>query len=144
MSFMAPALSDEAQNVNWMLAKLVRDTVGVEHAICVSSDGLLMAASSTLDRASADQLAAIVSGLTSLSDGAARMLDLGGVNQLIVDMRQGYLFVSSISGGSSLGVLASTSCDIGVVGYETTLLVDRFGGMLSPTLIQELKSALPG
>jgi hypothetical protein len=143
MSFIAPALSDEAQNVNWMLARLVRDTAGVEHAICVSSDGLLMAASSTLDRAAADQLAAIVSGLTSLSDGAARVLELGGVNQIIVDMRKGYLFVSSISDGSALGVLANTSCDIGLVGYETTLLVDRFASLLSPTLVAELKSALP-
>ena len=101
MSFIAPALSDEAQNVNWMLARLVQDTVGVDHAICVSSDGLLMAASSTLDRAAADQLAAIVSGLTSLSEGAARVLELGSTNQIIVDMQRGYMFVSSISGGSS-------------------------------------------
>src|SRR3954467_12202530 len=125
MSFIAPSLSDEAQNVNWMLAKLVQDTVGVEHAICVSSDGLLMATSSTLDRAAADQLAAIVSGLTSLSEGAARVLDLGGVNQIIVDVAKGFLFVSSISGGSSLGVLTDTTCDIGLIGYEMTLLVDR-------------------
>ncbi len=143
MSFIAPALSDEAQNVNWMLAQLVRDTTGVDHAICVSSDGLLMAASSTLDRAAADQLAAIVSGLTSLSDGAARVLELGGVNQIIVDMHNGFLFVSSIGGGSSLGVLADPSCDIGLIAYEMTLLVDRFGTMLTPTLIAELKSALP-
>jgi hypothetical protein len=143
MSFIAPALSDEAQNVNWMLARLVEDTVGVDHAICVSSDGLLMAASSTVDRAAADQLAAIVSGMTSLSVGASRVLDLGGINQIIVDMHKGFLFVSSISDGSALGVLADASCDIGVVGYEMTLLVDRFGGMLTPTLVAELKSALP-
>jgi hypothetical protein len=143
MSFIAPPLSDEAQNVNWMLGGLARDTVGVDHAICVSSDGLLMAATPTLDRAAADQLAAIVSGLTSLSEGAARVLDVGGVNQIIVEMHNGFLFVSSISGGSSLGVLADSTCDIGLIAYEMTLLVERFGTMLTPMLIAELKTALP-
>ena len=71
------------------------------------------------------------------------MLELGGLNQIIVDVQGGFLFVASISGGSSLGVLADPSCDIGMIGYEMTLLVDRFGTMLTPTLIAELKSVLP-
>jgi predicted regulator of Ras-like GTPase activity (Roadblock/LC7/MglB family) len=135
-------LSAEAQNVNWLLSSFVTRTSGVDGAIGVSSDGLLMALSANLDRASADRFAAIVSGLTSLSDGASRALDLGGVEQVIVEMRRGHLFVSRISGGSSLGVIASRDADIGAVGYEMTLLVQRFGSALTPALIAELQGTL--
>ena len=46
-------LSDEARNFNWLLNSFVDQTAGVTDAVAVSSDGLLMAASSSLDRASA-------------------------------------------------------------------------------------------
>ena len=76
-----PVLSAEAQNINWMLSTFVEQTSGVEQAIAVSADGLLMAISSNLSRASADKMAAIVTGLRSLSDGAARVLGKGGLEQ---------------------------------------------------------------
>ena len=69
-------------------------------------------------------------------------LDWARRDQLIVEMRRGYLFVSQISGGSSLGVIASRDADIGVVGYEMTLLVQRFGTVLTPALIAELQGTL--
>ena len=138
----AGAMSVEAQNVNWLLSTFVEKTHGVDGAIGVSSDGLLMAISANLDRATADKFAAIVSGMTSLADGASRAMSMGGVSQVIVEMRRGYLFVSQISGGSCLGVVAARDCDIGLVGYEMTLLVQRFGSMLTPALITELQSTL--
>jgi uncharacterized protein len=139
---MTAALSAGARNVNWLLSTFVENTAGVEQAIAVSSDGLLMAISSELDRDSADKVAAIISGLRSLSDGAARVMGLGGVSQVIIEMRDGYLFASAISGGSSLGVVANRHCDLGLVGYETTLLVERVGAQLTPELVAELKRSL--
>lgn len=139
---LASSLSADAQNVNWLLSSFVTKTRGVQGAIGVSSDGLLMALSANMDRSTADRFAAIVSGLTSLSDGASRALDMGGLEQVIVEMRRGYLFVSQISGGSSLGVIAARDADIGAVGYEMTLLVQRFGTALTPALIAELQGTL--
>ena len=139
---MSTAISDEVRNISWLLSNFVENTAEVEEAIAVSSDGLLMAISSNLERAVADRLAAIVSGLRSLADGAAQMTGKGGVNQVIVEMEDGYLFASTISGGSSLGVVATRDCDLGAVGYGTTLLVDRVGAALTPELIVELKSSL--
>ncbi len=139
---MTTTTSNQARNVNWLMTRFVSDTMGVEQAIAVSSDGLLMAMSSNLDRASADKVAAIVTGMRSLSDGAARILGKGGVNQVLIEMRQAYLFVASISGGSSLGVVVSKDSDLGLVGYEITLLVQRVGGQLTPELITELKNTL--
>lgn len=135
-------LSQGSLNINWMLSNFVETTPGVEQAIAVSSDGLLMAISSNLERASADKMAAVVTGMRSLSDGAARVLAKGGLNQVIVEMAGAYMFVSAIAGGSAVGVVASRNCDLGMVGYEITVLVSRFATQLTPELIAEMKNAL--
>ncbi|MEU3753727.1 roadblock/LC7 domain-containing protein, partial [Streptomyces olivoreticuli] len=44
--------------------------------------------------------------------------------------------------GSSLAVLAHPECDIGLVGYEMALLVDRAGTVLTPDLRAELQGSL--
>lgn len=133
-------LSGEAASFNWLIDNFVDSTAGVTDALAVSSDGLLIAASRSLDRASAEQVAAIVTGLVSLSDGASRTFGFDGLQQVIVSMRGGFLFVSSISLGSALGVVATTACDIGMVGYQTSILIERAGPMLTPDLIAELRS----
>jgi predicted regulator of Ras-like GTPase activity (Roadblock/LC7/MglB family) len=135
-------LSDKANNVNWLMANFVRSTPGVDEAVAVSSDGLLIALSSRLERAAADKLAAIITGMRALAHGAANELGKGQVLQVLVEMAGAYLFVAAISGGSTLGVVASRDCDLGLVGYEMTLLVDRVGAQLTPALITELKNSL--
>ena len=135
-------LSEKANNVNWLMVNFVRGTPGVDHALAVSSDGLLIALSSSLDRASADKMAAIITGMRSLAHGATSEIGKGQVMQVLIEMTGGYLFVSSISGGSTLGVVTSRDCDLGLVGFEITLLVERVGSQLTPALITELKNAL--
>jgi uncharacterized protein len=137
------ALSREAQNLNWLVQNFVKKVPGVIHTIVVSADGLLMALSDDLDRATADQLAAVASGLSSLTQGAARYFGGGSVNQTVVEMEKGFLFVMSISDGSVLAVLATLQCDIGLVGYEMALLVARAGDVLTPAIRAELQAALP-
>jgi uncharacterized protein len=99
--------------------------------------------SDRLDRAKADQLAAIVSGLASLTQGAARLLDRGRVKQTMVQMDRGLLVIMAISDGSCLAVLAASPCDVGVVAYQMAVLVTRVGEVLTPTLRAELQAALP-
>ncbi|HEX4868614.1 MAG TPA: roadblock/LC7 domain-containing protein [Acidimicrobiales bacterium] len=136
------SLSDGARSFSWLLNGFVEKTAGVSDAVAVSSDGLLMAMSSTLERASAEQLAAIISGMVSLGNGASQCFAFDGLEQVIVAMRRGFLFVSSISDGSCLGVVANKGCDIGLVGYQTTLLVERAGTVLTPDLVSELKQEM--
>jgi predicted regulator of Ras-like GTPase activity (Roadblock/LC7/MglB family) len=135
-------LSDGARSFSWLLNGFVDKTAGVTDAVAVSSDGLLMAMSSSLDRASAEQLAAIISGMVSLGNGASGCFGFDGLEQVIVAMRKGFLFVSAISDGSCLGVVTSKGCDIGLVGYQTTLLVERAGTVLTPDLVTELKQEM--
>ena len=134
--------SADVRNFNWLLSNFVETTAGVTDAVAVSSDGLLMAMSSTLERAGAEQLAAIIAGLTSLAESTARCFALGGLDQVIVAMQEGYLFVASVSDGSSLGVVADSRCDVGAVGYQMQLLVQRVGAALSPALVAELKESV--
>jgi predicted regulator of Ras-like GTPase activity (Roadblock/LC7/MglB family) len=136
-------LSQAAQNLNWLITNFVDRVPGVAHTIVVSSDGLLLAVSDGFPRDRADQLAAVASGLTSLTQGASRVFEGGTVTQTVVEMERGFLFIMSISDGSCLAVLASTACDIGLVGYEMALLVERAGEVLTPALRVELQGALP-
>lgn len=134
--------SAAATNFNWLLNEFSAQTAGVTDAIAVSADGILLAASSSIPRAKAEQFAAITSGLQSLTIGASRCFDLDGVQQIIVELGRGYLFVTTISEGSSLGVLAEKDCEIGLVAYEMTLFVERAGMVLTPGLITELKNLI--
>ncbi len=136
-------LSKEAQSLNWLVDNFVCNTPGVAHAAVVSTDGLLVAVSDRLDRDRADQLAAIASGLESLTQGAARLFGAGTVNQTVVEMEKGFLFVMSVSDGSCLAVLAAPSCDVGVIGYEMAMLVTKVGDALTPQLRAELQAVLP-
>ena len=136
-------LSTDARNLNWLVANFARATPGVAHALVVSADGLPVAVSERLDRPQADQLAAIASGLASLTLGASRCFDGGQVTQTVVEMDRGFLFVMSISDGSLLAVLATSSCNVGVVAYEMTVLVTRVGDVLTPSLRAELQAILP-
>ena len=131
---------DDAQQFNWMLNNFVKDTSGVTDAVAVSSDGLLMAKSNTLDDAGADQVAAIISGFVSLGDGATRCFGFDELNQIIIAMKGGYLFVSAMGKAGCLGVVATPKCDIGNIGYQQALLVEKAGSMLTPELVDELKS----
>ncbi|HYZ09136.1 MAG TPA: roadblock/LC7 domain-containing protein [Pseudonocardiaceae bacterium] len=126
----------------WLVDDFVNRVPGVAHSVVVSADGLLLTASAYLPRDRADQLAAVASGLISLTQGAARCFEAGQVVQTVVEMERGIVLLMSINAGSCLAVLASTNCDIGLVGYEMTLLVERVGQVLTPQLRAELQGSL--
>lgn len=142
MSVMHNNLSAEAKTFNWLLDNFTQNTVGVVEAVAVSSDGLPIAMSAIKDRANADRLAAVVSGMTSLAGGAAHMYNMGDLNRVIVDLTRGYLLVTAISIGSVMGVIASRNANLGNVAYEMTLFANRAGAALTPQLIIELKNSV--
>ena len=140
---MSVDIGTDAHQFNWLLANFVRQTDGVRDAVAVSSDGLLIATSDGLSRAEADHLAALVSSMASLARSASRRYDFDGLKLIMIEMRRGFLLVSSISDGSVLGVVAEGGCDLGLVGYEISTLADRFGTLLTPSLIVESRRHLP-
>jgi uncharacterized protein len=142
MTVHAPHLSTEAQQFNWLLSQFAANTPEVIDAIAVSSDGLLVAMSHKLERADADRLAAITSAIMSLAQGTGRTYDLGAPNKVIIDLDGGYLLVSSISMGATLGVLATRSANLGNLAYEMAVFSNRAGEFISPDLIEELKGTV--
>ncbi|MGH3759221.1 roadblock/LC7 domain-containing protein [Actinophytocola sp.] len=121
-------------DLTWFLDDFVVRVPDVAHTIVVSADGILLARSSTLPPANADQLAAVSSGLASLSEAAARTFDAGNIVQTCVEMEQGYLFMMTMGPGASLAVLASPDCEMGLLAYEMTVLVEQVGERLTPEL----------
>ena len=122
------------QDLNWLVTNFVERVPAVAHSIVVSSDGLPLAFSAGFPADRVDQLSAITSGLTSLTQGAARVFEGGPVTQTVVEMEQGLLLVMAISDGSSLAVRASTDCDLGLIAYEMALLVEQAGQFLTPAM----------
>ncbi|RVX47990.1 hypothetical protein EDD27_10943 [Nonomuraea polychroma] len=133
-------LSQAARDMNWLVTSFVDEVPGVAHAVVVSADGLPMAFSRGFPKDRADQLAAIAAGLVSLTQGSARVFEGGSVTQTLVEMDRGLLLVMSISDGSSLAVLAAPDCDMGLVAYQMTILVERAGQVLTPAVRAELST----
>ena len=128
-------MSVEARNLNWLVSNFVAGVPGVSQAAVVSSDGL--------DRAAADRLAAVAAGMQSIARGAAAPLRAGAVHETIVEFEHALLFVMSVSDTSALAVTSSRPCDVGLIGYEMAVLVERCAAALTPSIVAELQTALP-
>jgi predicted regulator of Ras-like GTPase activity (Roadblock/LC7/MglB family) len=128
----APAASSagDDRDLDWVMSRFVEEVPDAAHAILVSADGLLMASSTSIPGERAEQVAAVSSGLASLAVGAARLFEGGSVMQTIVEMEMGFLMLMSVGDGSNLTVLTTEEADIGQVGYEMALLVERVGRMV--------------
>jgi uncharacterized protein len=131
-------LTEEARNFNWLLETFVEETAGVTDAMAVSSDGVLIARSETLEGQESDLLCAIIAGTAGLAMAASSNLAAGALERVIITMERGFLFVSAIADGSCLGVVATRECDVGSIGYQTSDLVHRVGELLTPALRAEL------
>lgn len=136
-------LSAEARNLNWLVSNFVDGVPGVRSSVVVSSDGLLVATSDGLDRVDADRLSAVAAGLQSIARGASRSIAGGALQEIIVEYDDAILFVMSISDTSALAVTAARPCDVGLVGYEMAVLVERCAAALTPALVAELQTSLP-
>jgi predicted regulator of Ras-like GTPase activity (Roadblock/LC7/MglB family) len=145
-------LSHEARSLQWLLTNFVEEAPGVRSVAVISSDGLLLLTSQETEAKTEDDptgpagstadLATVVSGIASLTDGAARLMEGGTVRQTAVAMENGNVFVMSISDGSLLGVHAAADCDMSVVAYHMALFVGRAGHVLTPELRSELRQAI--
>lgn len=125
-----------------LLGNLAERVPGVREAVVVSSDGLLIAMSGGVERADADRLAAVASGLLSIARGAGVPMGAGAVHEIIIEMEHAILIVMGISDGSALAVVADRPCDIGLVAYEMAIFVERAGTALTPGIVAALRSRL--
>jgi uncharacterized protein len=120
------------QDLNWLVTEFTTRVEDIAHAIVVSADGVPMALSTAIPEQAVEKFAAIVSGLTSLMLGAARVFEGGAPTQALVEMESGLLFIKAISDGSCLAVLAAPECDTRQVSYDMARLVGAVGELLTP------------
>jgi predicted regulator of Ras-like GTPase activity (Roadblock/LC7/MglB family) len=110
-------------DLGWLLRGLVDHVPHTRSAVLLSADGLATAAYG-LEADAADHLSAIASGLFSLARTAsARFGGSDGVRQVVAELDDTLMFVSSAGFGSVLAVLADREADAGVLGYEMSQLV---------------------
>ncbi|MFI7321287.1 roadblock/LC7 domain-containing protein [Streptomyces venezuelae] len=121
----------QSMGLGWLLDDLTQRMEHVRHALVLSNDGLVTAASSDLKREDAEHLAAVSSGLYSLAKGSGRHFHAGNVRQTMIEFDDAVLFVTAAGEGSCLCVLSTAEADMGQVAYEMTLLVNRVGEHLS-------------
>ena len=65
------------------------------------------------------------------------------MHEVIVEMDQALLFVMRVSDTSVLAVTTERPCDVGLVGYEMAVLVEKCATALTPGLVSELQTLLP-
>ena len=118
-------------DLNWLLDDLIGRVKEAEHAIVLSSDGLLMASSAALERTDGEHLSAVASGLQSLAKGLSEHVGGGPVKQTVVEWRSQFLIVTVAGERACLAVLCTQNADIGLVAYEMAMLVARVGQYLT-------------
>lgn len=135
-------ITSAAENLNWLLGRLVDSVPGIQQAVVVSSDGLALAKSEDVDRETAERLAAVSSGMIGLAYGSAGRFGAGPVSNVIVEMQRGWLFVTGIRDGSLICCLTEKDIDMGAIAFEMSIFVQRVGESLTPEVRQELKALL--
>lgn len=119
------AQTDTAGQLSWLLDNLVSQVEHVEHAIILSTDGLVVASSQDLARQDGEHLSALACGLQSLAQGAGVQFRGGNVRQIIIEMEEAFLLVIAAGNGTCLAVLTSAEPNVGVIAYEMAMLVRR-------------------
>ncbi|PRX91730.1 roadblock/LC7 domain-containing protein [Allonocardiopsis opalescens] len=120
-----------AKDLDWLLDDMRERVPGVQHAIVLSADGLLIGRSASLSREDGEHLSAMASAFQSLARGAGRHFSGGAVRQTVVEMEQAFLFVTAAGHGACLAVLGAEHADVGMIAYEMNLMVRRVGQSLA-------------
>src|ERR1044072_8871690 len=91
--------------LDWLLDELVKRVAGVDRAVVLSADGLLIGRSGNLSEAGGGHLWAGASAFQSLARGTGRHFGGGQVRQTLVEMDHAFLFVTAAGHGACLQLL---------------------------------------
>ncbi len=135
-------MSEAAVNLDTLVGRLCGAVPAIRQAVVVSSDGLPLAMSNDLAKSASERLAAVSSGMIGLAYGSAGQFDAGAVSNVIVEMENGWLFITGIRGGSLICCVTDKSVDMATIAFEMSIFVQRVGESLTPDVSNELKSRL--
>lgn len=108
-----------------LLDDLVDRVAAAEHAVALSPDGLLLAASRQVDSELAEQISSVVAGLQALAQAASRHCETGAVRQIIVQMAKAFLFIAATPGGAVIAVRFVGDADVSDIAYQVALFAGK-------------------
>lgn len=121
-----------ADDLNWLLRRLVEAVPDTHSALLLSVDGIPKY-SYGLDIDNADRLAALAGSMCSLANQVGKRFSsdgADGVRQVITELNEIILFITAASAGSVLAVLASRDVDAGILSYEMQRLCTQVPAVL--------------
>jgi predicted regulator of Ras-like GTPase activity (Roadblock/LC7/MglB family) len=120
------------QSLGWLLEQLVERTLGAQHAVVLSRDGLKLCWTAALSVDAADQLSAVASGIASLSGAASVEFGDGSgrLRHAMTEFGGGLLLIVEAGEGAHLAVLANSDADAGLIGHNMHELVEQLGDNL--------------
>lgn len=130
-----------ANQLDWLLEDLVTRVPHITRSVFLSQDGLALGASTGMEQADVEHLAALAAAFQSLARSASTQFG-GQARQSIIEMTSGFFIVCAAGQGTCLAVLTTTEADIGQVAYEMAILVQRTGDHLQVNM--RTRSALSG
>jgi predicted regulator of Ras-like GTPase activity (Roadblock/LC7/MglB family) len=133
--------STPLQRLRWLLSDVQVTTPGLRSLALVSTDGLPLVAAD--ESTPGEELATLAAGLTALSGGMSKLLDMGCLRRTVVTLHEGTLVLMSVDDTTCLAAYTSAGCDLSLAGYQLARLVERAGHVLTTQVRRELR-ALPG
>ncbi|HJR42753.1 MAG TPA: roadblock/LC7 domain-containing protein [Gemmatimonadaceae bacterium] len=99
------------------LVSALRQREGVDAAIVLGRDGLLIDSSSA-PAVDADSVAALVPSVVAAADELGRQTERGGVTTAVLEYPAGFAIVSSLTADAVLLVLAGSGAQVGRLLFE--------------------------
>lgn len=131
-----------AQEVAFLIDRFASTTTGVTSAIVLSTDGMKLAASLSLQTDQADRFAATASAVHALSSAVGREFGFEGFQQSILRYGNGHVIVTALGESAALAVITLPDAKLGQVSYEMSLFAQRVGALLTPEVRQQLRGGL--
>ncbi|MDL4814088.1 roadblock/LC7 domain-containing protein [Actinomadura opuntiae] len=127
------------QDFGWLLRQFASSTPGVTFALIVSSDGLALVESGAMPSDFVDPMAALTSGMISLSNNIAKHVGAGGCDQVMLKFATGHLLFMGIGQLAGLVVVVGEGANLGAVAHEMTKFVHGVGHVLTPQMRDDLR-----
>jgi predicted regulator of Ras-like GTPase activity (Roadblock/LC7/MglB family) len=131
-------------NLTRQLDDLVGRVTAAELAMVLTPDGLLLGTSRGVDQEVAGQVVCVAAGLQGLALAAGRLTGNGGVQQIIVQMCEAYLFLATTRGGALLAVRFTADAEVAEIAYEVALFANQSHHELPAELEAAVRSPVRG
>ncbi|MEA4907658.1 MAG: hypothetical protein GYA17_17815 [Chloroflexi bacterium] len=117
--------------VQSLLQDLIHECPGVESAVLVSQDGILLASNMT-DETKKERFSLMIASFLSLAMHMGDVLHTGAIQQALVKGKDGYLVMVSIQDRGILACLANNKAKLGWITLEMNQTAARLSEHIHP------------